>query len=141
MNALRNKVQLIGRLGKDAETITFDDGKVKARFPVATNESFRNGEGERVERTQWHDVVAWGGLAEVAGQYLKKGAEVAVEGRLIYRTYEDGEAFGRVMTAWGRPIAGLPLFIPFGQDLERFYLFTHRGGRIFGSTPKNAPRS
>ena len=58
---------------KDAETITFDDGKVKARFPVATNESFRNGEGERVERTQWHDVVAWGGLAEVAGQYLKKG--------------------------------------------------------------------
>ena len=73
MNALRNKVQMIGRLGKDAEMITFDDGKVKARFPVATNESFRNGEGERVERTQWHDVVAWGGLAEVAGQYLKKG--------------------------------------------------------------------
>ena len=88
MNALRNKVQLIGRLGKDAETITFDDGKVKARFPVATNETFRNGEGEKVERAQWHDVVAWGGLA---GQYLKKGAEVAVEGRLTYRTYEDGE--------------------------------------------------
>ena len=59
MNALRNKVQLIGRLGKDAETITFDDGKVKARFPVATNEQFRNGEGEKVERTQWHDVIAW----------------------------------------------------------------------------------
>ena len=71
MNALRNKVQLIGRLGKDAETITFDDGKVKARFPVATNETFRNSEGEKVERTQWHDVVAWGGLAEVAGQYLR----------------------------------------------------------------------
>ena len=49
MNALRNKVQLIGRLGKDAETITFDDGKVKARFPVATNETFRNSEGEKVE--------------------------------------------------------------------------------------------
>ena len=98
MNALRNKVQLIGRLGKDAETITFDDGKVKARFPVATNESFRNGEGERVERTQWHDVVAWGGLAEVAVQYLKKGAEVAVEGRLTYRTYEDGEGQTRYIT-------------------------------------------
>ena len=98
MNALRNKVQLIGRLGKDAEMITFDDGKVKARFPVATNESFRNGEGERVERTQWHDVVAWGGLAEVAGQYLKKGAEVAVEGRLTYRTYEDGEGHTRYIT-------------------------------------------
>jgi single-strand DNA-binding protein len=52
MNALRNKVQLIGRLGKDAETITFDDGKVKARFPLATNEHFRNSEGEKVERTQ-----------------------------------------------------------------------------------------
>ena len=98
MNALRNKVQLIGRLGKDAETITFDDGKVKARFPVATNETFCNGEGEKVERTQWHDVVAWGGLAEVAGQYLKKGAEVAVEGRLTYRTYEDGEGQTRYIT-------------------------------------------
>ena len=98
MNALRNKVQLIGRLGKDAETITFDDGKVKARFPVATNETFRNSEGEKVERTQWHDVVAWGGLAEVAGQYLKKGAEVAVEGRLTYRTYEDGEGQTRYIT-------------------------------------------
>ena len=98
MNALRNKVQLIGRLGKDAETITFDDGKVKARFPVATNEQFRNGEGEKVERTQWHDVIAWGGLAEVAGQYLRKGAEVALEGRLTYRTYEDGEGQTRYIT-------------------------------------------
>lgn len=98
MNALRNKVQLIGRLGKDAETITFDDGKVKARFPVATNETFRNGEGEKVERTQWHDVVAWGGLAEVAGQHLRKGLEIAVEGRLTYRTYEDGEGQTRYIT-------------------------------------------
>ena len=98
MNALRNKVQLIGRLGKDAETITFDDSKVKARFPVATNVQFRNGEGEKVERTQWHDVIAWGGLAEVAGQYLRKGAEVALEGRLTYRTYEDGEGQTRYIT-------------------------------------------
>ena len=98
MNALRNKVQLIGRLGKDAETITFDDGKVKARFPLATNEHFRNNEGEKVERTQWHDVVAWGGLAEVAGQHLRKGLEIAVEGRLTYRTYEDGEGQTRYIT-------------------------------------------
>ena len=98
MNALRNKVQLIGRLGKDAETITFDDGKVKARFPLATNEHLRNSEGEKVERTQWHDVVAWGGLAEVAGQHLMKGLEIAVEGRLTYRTYEDGEGQTRYIT-------------------------------------------
>ena len=57
MNALRNKVQLIGRLGKAVEVMTFDDGKVKARFPVATNEVFKNKEGEKMERTQWHDVV------------------------------------------------------------------------------------
>ena len=98
MNALRNKVQLIGRLGKDAEVVTFDDGKVKARFPVATNEVFKNQEGDKVERTQWHDVVTWGGLAEVAAQYLKKGAEVAVEGRLTYRTYEDGHGHTRYVT-------------------------------------------
>ena len=98
MNALRNKVQLIGRLGKDAETITFDDGKVKARFSLATNEHFRNKEGEKVERTQWHDVVAWGGLAELAGQHLRRGLEIAVEGRLTYRTYEDGEGQTRSIT-------------------------------------------
>ena len=98
MNALRNKVQLIGRLGKDVEVMTFDDGKVKAHFPVATNEVFKNKEGEKVERTQWHDVVTWGGLAEVAGQHLKKGLEVAVEGRLSYRTYEDGEGHTRYIT-------------------------------------------
>tara|TARA_B100000963_G_scaffold197473_1_gene171838 strand:- start:1670 stop:2050 length:381 start_codon:yes stop_codon:yes gene_type:complete len=98
MNALRNKVQLIGRLGKDPELMSFDEGKVKCAFPVATNESFRNGEGERVERTQWHDVVMWGALAEIAGQYLKKGAEIAIEGRLAYRTYEDSEGHTRYVT-------------------------------------------
>ena len=98
MNALRNKVQLIGRLGKDPELMSFEEGKVKGAFPVATNESFRNGEGERVERTQWHDVVTWGALAEIAGQYLKKGAEVAIEGRLAYGTYEDSEGHTRYVT-------------------------------------------
>ncbi|MDE0978996.1 MAG: single-stranded DNA-binding protein [Flavobacteriales bacterium] len=98
MNALRNKVQLIGRLGKDPELMSFDEGKTKCSFPVATNEIFRNGEGERVERTQWHDVVTWGALADVAGQYLKKGAEIAIEGRLAYRTYEDGEGHTRYVT-------------------------------------------
>lgn len=98
MNALRNKVQLIGRLGKDPETFHFDEGKTKCVFPVATNETFRNGEGEKVERTQWHDVVTWGGLAEVSGQYLKKGTEVAIEGRLSYRTYEDAEGHTRYVT-------------------------------------------
>ena len=98
MNALRNKVQLIGRLGKDPDLISFDEGKVKCTFQVATNEVFRNGEGERVERTQWHDVVTWGALAEVAGQYLQKGAEIAIECRLAYRTYEDADGHTRYIT-------------------------------------------
>lgn len=98
MNALRNKVQLIGRLGKNPELINFEEGKTKCTFPVATNEVFRNGEGERVERTQWHDVVTWGALAEIAGQYLKKGVEIAIEGRLAYRTYEDSEGHTRYVT-------------------------------------------
>ena len=98
MNALRNKVQLLGRLGKDPEMISFEDGKTKCNFPIATNEIFRNSEGERVERTQWHDVIAWGGLADIVGQYCRKGSEVAVEGRISYRTYEDSEGQTRYVT-------------------------------------------
>jgi single-strand DNA-binding protein len=98
MNALRNKVQLIGRLGKDPELVQFEEGKTKASFPLATNEVYKNPAGERMERTQWHDVVVWGKLSEVAASYLQKGSEVAVEGRLTYRTYEDAEGHTRYVT-------------------------------------------
>ena len=98
MNALRNKVQLIGRLGKDPESFVFDDGKMKVSFPVATNESYRGADGEKTERTQWHDIVAWGALAEIANQYLKKGSELALEGRLVYRSYEDKEGVTRYIS-------------------------------------------
>lgn len=76
MNALRNKVQLIGRLGKNPDLMSFDEGKVKCTFPVATNEVFRNGDGERVERTQWHDVVTWGALAESQVNTCKKALKL-----------------------------------------------------------------
>lgn len=98
MNALRNKVQLIGRLGKNPELVQFEEGKTKASFPLATNEVYKNASGERMERTQWHDVVLWGKLSEVAASYLQKGSEVAVEGRLSYRTYEDAEGHTRYVT-------------------------------------------
>jgi single-strand DNA-binding protein len=98
MNALRNKVQLIGRLGKDPELVQFEEGKTKASFPLATNEVYKNASGDRMERTQWHDVVVWGKLSEVVGAYLTKGSEVAVEGRLSYRTYEDSEGHTRYVT-------------------------------------------
>ena len=91
MKNLRNSVQLIGRLGKDPEVKVFNDKK-KASFSVATSDSYKNQKGEKVEETQWHNVVIWGKLAEIAEKYLKKGAEVAVEGRLIHRVYEtNGE--------------------------------------------------
>lgn len=91
MKTLRNSVQLIGRLGKDPEVKVFNDKK-KASFSVATSDSYKNQKGEKIEETQWHNVVIWGKLAEIAEKYLKKGAEVAVEGRLIHRVYEtNGE--------------------------------------------------
>ena len=87
MKSLRNSVQLIGRLGKDPEVKTFGDKK-KASFSIATTDSYKNAKGEKVEDTQWHNIVIWGKLADIAGQYLKKGSEVAVEGKLVHRAYE-----------------------------------------------------
>ncbi len=93
MNALRNKVLLIGNLGQDPEILESENGKKRARFSVATNETYRNAEGEKVTDTQWHQVVAWGKTAEIVESYLSKGREVAVEGKLIHRHYdtEDGQ--------------------------------------------------
>ena len=89
MNSLQNRVQLIGRLGADPELKTFNSNKTLAQLRIATNESYRNSNGEKVTDTQWHQLVAWNKLATFAEKYLKKGDEIAVEGRLVYRTYED----------------------------------------------------
>ncbi|KAA3623773.1 MAG: single-stranded DNA-binding protein [Flavobacterium sp.] len=98
MNALRNKVQLIGRLGQDPEIINLDSGKKLAKFSVATNDSYKNANGERVEDTQWHNVVAWGKTAEIVENYVTKGKEIAVEGKLTHRSYEDKEGIKRYST-------------------------------------------
>jgi single-strand DNA-binding protein len=91
MKNLRNSVQLIGRLGKDPEVKTFSSSK-RASFSIATSDAYRNQKGEKVEDTQWHNVVIWGKLANIAEKYLKKGQEVAVEGKLVHRAYEvNGE--------------------------------------------------
>ena len=87
---MRNKVQLIGNLGADPEIIAFDNGTKLAKFSMATNEVYRNNEGEKQTDTQWHQVIAWGKLAEVVESYLFKGKEVGIEGKLITRSY-DGE--------------------------------------------------
>ena len=98
MNALRNRVQLIGNLGMDPESKTLDSGKKVAKFTLATNESFKNADGQKVEETTWHNIVAWNGLADIAGKYLKKGHQVAIEGRIVYRTYEDKNKVTKYIT-------------------------------------------
>lgn len=89
MNALKNKVQLIGNLGNAPEIKNTESGRKMARFSVATNENYRNSRGEKITETQWHNLVAWGKVAEIAEKYLSKGSEIAVEGRLINRNYVD----------------------------------------------------
>ena len=89
MYALKNKVQLIGNLGNAPEVKTTESGKKLARFSVATNESYRNAQGEKVTETTWHNLVAWGKVADIAEKYLSKGSEVAIEGKLINRSYTD----------------------------------------------------
>ena len=86
-----NKVILIGNLGKDPEVRYLDSGVAVANFSLATTENYRNKEGEKVSQTEWHNVVLWRGLAEIAEKYLKKGSSVYIEGRIRNRKWEDKE--------------------------------------------------
>lgn len=98
MNALKNKVQLIGNLGGKPEVKSTESGKKLAQFSIATSESYRNAKGEKVTETQWHRVIAWGKLAEIAEKFLDKGKEVAIEGKLINRSYSDKEGNKKYIT-------------------------------------------
>lgn len=91
MNSLRNRVQLIGNLGSDPEIKTLEDNKKVARISLATNDEYVDKKGEKVKQTQWHQLVVWGKLAETCEKYLNKGKEIAVEGKLTYRTWDDKE--------------------------------------------------
>ena len=97
MNNMRNSVQLIGHLGVDPEVKTFDNSRM-AKLSLATSEKYKNGDGELVENTQWHNVIAWGKTAEIAEKYLKKGQEVAIRGKLQTRQYGDKDGNKRYMT-------------------------------------------
>ena len=98
MNALRNKVQLIGRLGQDPEIMTFDDGNKMAKFSIATDDSYKDKNGEKVERTYWHNVIVRGGLVNIVENYVVKGKEIAIEGKLTNRSYEDKDGNKRYTT-------------------------------------------
>jgi single-strand DNA-binding protein len=89
MNGIKNKVQLIGNIGNTPEIKTMEGGKKLAKFSLATSETYRNAKGEKVTETQWHNIICWGKLAEIAEKYLAKGKEVALEGKLINRSYND----------------------------------------------------
>lgn len=98
MTTLRNRVQLVGNLGMNPEIVNFDSGKRIAKFTLATNETFNSSNGETKTVTQWHNVVAWGKQAEIAEKHLQKGSELAMEGKVTYRQYEDKNKVTKYIT-------------------------------------------
>jgi single-strand DNA-binding protein len=98
MNTLRNKVQLIGNLGAKVELKTLESGKVVGHVTIATNESYKNQQGEKVTETTWHNLVIWGKQAEILAKYTDKGAEVGIEGKITNRSYTDKHGEKRYMT-------------------------------------------
>jgi len=98
MYALKNKVQLIGNLGGKPEVKTLESGKKLATLSLATSESYRNASGDKVTETQWHRLVAWGKVADIAEKYLDKGKEIAIEGKLINRSYTDKDGNKKYIT-------------------------------------------
>lgn len=98
MNTLRNKVQLIGHVGNSPEILTLESGKKLAKFSIATNETYRNNKGEKITDTHWHNIIAWGKTAELVENYVPKGKEIGIEGKLTTRSYEDKEGIKRYIT-------------------------------------------
>ena len=98
MSTIRNKVQLIGNVGREPEIVNLESGKKLAKFSVATNESYKIINGERITDTQWHNIVAWGKTAELVEKYVNKGKEVGVEGKLTNRSWDDKDGNKRYIT-------------------------------------------
>ena len=98
MYAMKNRVQLIGNLGKAPEVKDLDNGNKMARLSIATSETYQNAKGEKVTDTQWHNVVAWGKTAEIAEKFLAKGTELAIDGKLVNRSYTDKDGQKKYVT-------------------------------------------
>ncbi|WP_424003633.1 single-stranded DNA-binding protein [Maribacter sp. IgM3_T14_3] len=98
MSTIRNKVQLIGNVGNDPEMTVLESGKKVIRFSLATNENYKNGKGEKVQNTDWHNIVAWGKTAEIIETYASKGKQIAIHGKLTSRSYETKEGDKRYIT-------------------------------------------
>ena len=93
-----NKVILIGNLGRDPELKMTPSGQALCRFSIATTESWKDSQGQRQSKTEWHNIVVWGKQAEVAEKYLRKGSQVMVEGRIQYREYQDQQGNKKTAT-------------------------------------------
>ncbi|GAA3561372.1 single-stranded DNA-binding protein [Snuella lapsa] len=98
MSTLKNKVQLIGNVGIEPTITNLENGRKVARLSLATNESYKNNKGERQTDTNWHTIIAWGKTADIIEKYVAKGKEIAVEGKLTSRSYEDKEGVKRYVT-------------------------------------------
>lgn len=98
MSSLKNKVQLIGHVGQDPEILNLDSGKKVATFSIATNDFRKNEKGEWIEDTQWHNIVVWGNKTETVKNYVTKGREVAIDGKLTHRTYEKEDGSKQYFT-------------------------------------------
>lgn len=98
MSTLKNKVQLIGNVGNMPEITNLESGKKVAKFSIATNEHYKDSKGEKQSNTYWHNIIGWGKIAEIIEKYVVKGKEVAVEGKLTSRSYEDKDHVTRYIT-------------------------------------------
>lgn len=98
MRTFKNSVQLIGNVGQEPEIVTFESGKKMAKFSMATNDSYKNGKGEKVEDTQWHNIVAWGKTVDIIEKYVAKGKEVGVEGKLTTKAIDGKDGSKRYFT-------------------------------------------
>lgn len=98
MSTLKNKVQLIGNVGQEPTITNLESGKKVVHFSLATNEHYKDAKGEKQTNTNWHNVVAWGKTAEIIEKYVTKGKEIAIDGKLTTRSYEDNEGIKRYVT-------------------------------------------
>lgn len=129
-----NKVILVGRLGTDPEVKTISSGNTVARLSLATSENWKDREGQRQERTEWHRIVLWGKQAELAGKYLVKGRQVYIEGRLQTRSWEDQQGQKKYTT---EIVANVIQFLGGGNQSEAGRgSLDDMGSQDFGPEPK-----
>ncbi|MCF6348058.1 MAG: single-stranded DNA-binding protein [Flavobacteriaceae bacterium] len=98
MSTLKNKVQLIGNVGQEPIVTNLENGKKVVRLSLATNENYKNSNGEKQTNTNWHNIVAWGKTADIIEKYVSKGKEIAIDGKLTSHSYEDKEGVKRYVT-------------------------------------------